>query len=171
MREKVLTLTTNKERYCIATGFLTVICVFLIITGTCVTISRQWELDKVHQKIEGLQQSGGCGIEHLDKLTQCQNERTKLIEMRGRCSAYRELTGNNSAVAAKHDEIKEILKDRVSQEAQSHSKCKDDWRSAQVEVRQLEKTNMDLLLEKEKISSKYMKCDEELTKCNQNLKQ
>ena len=176
MREKVLVLATKNERHYTATCFLAAFSIIMIgitITMIGIIITRQWELDTC--KAHGLQLSG---VEQLDKLTQCQNKVMELVEMRGQCSTYKELTGNNSVVVANKDEIKGLLKDQVSKEAEYHEDCKKNLKSVQSELRQTEKNITALLVEKERLKGNYKTCSDELEKCNgelakcsQNLKQ
>ena len=171
LRDKVLVLATKNERHYTTTWFLAALSFAMIF----VAITKHWELHKAQQKIDGLQLSGGCGVEQHDKLTQCQNE---VMNLKGQYSIYKELTGNNSVAVADKDEIKGMLKDQVSKEAKNYEECKETLKSVQSELRQTDKNNTNLLVEKERLNSKYMKCNDELvkcseevTKCSQNLKQ
>ena len=152
LRDKVLELATKNERHYTATWFLSA----LSFTMICVAINRHWELDKAQQH---------------DKLTECQNRVMELVEMKGKYSVYKDLTGNNSVAVAKNDQINGMLKDQLSKEAEYHEDCKKNLKSVRSELQQTEKKVTTLLVEKEKQKGYYKTCSDELAKCSQNLKQ
>lgn len=139
LRETVQALNMKKAQYRTVIWFLAAFSIIM----TSVAINRQLELDEAKQIY------GRHGVEQLEKLTQS--------------------VGNNSVVMEKQDEMKELLKDQLSKESESHKDCKNTLKSVQSELRQIEKNHTDLQLEREKQSSKYQKCTEELTKCNGEL--